>query len=112
MIWMLDTNILVYFTNRKPGFEKIARRMSGRTPGEVRLSAITLAELRFGIARGEFRPIDVNTMTQVLVAPMLTLIIWKHSVGPCPRAELEPLAFLDTFLDMALHGLLPATPAV
>jgi tRNA(fMet)-specific endonuclease VapC len=55
MIWMLDTNILVYFTNRKPGFDKIARRMSGRSPGEVRLSAITLAELRFGIARGEFR---------------------------------------------------------
>jgi len=55
MIWMLDTNILVYFTNRKQGFEKIARRMSGRSPGEVRLSAITLAELRFGIERGEFR---------------------------------------------------------
>ena len=55
MIWMLDTNIMVYFTNRKPGFEKIARRMSGRSPGEVRLSAITLAEMRFGIERGEFR---------------------------------------------------------
>src|SRR3954464_9558523 len=55
MIWMLGTNILVYFTNRKPGFEKIARRMSGRSPGEVRMSAITLAELRFGIARGKFR---------------------------------------------------------
>jgi tRNA(fMet)-specific endonuclease VapC len=55
MIWMLDTNILVYFTNREPGFEKIARRMSGRSPGEVRLSSITLAELRFGIERGEFR---------------------------------------------------------
>jgi len=55
MIWMLDTNILVYFMNRKPGFEKIARRMSGRSPGELRLSAITLAELRFGIERGEFR---------------------------------------------------------
>lgn len=55
MIWMLDTNILVYFMNRKPGFEKIARRMSGRSPGEVRSSAITLAEMRFGIERGEFR---------------------------------------------------------
>src|SRR5688572_2411903 len=55
MIWMLDTNILIYFMNRKPGFEKIARRMSGRSPGELRLSAITLAELRFGIERGEFR---------------------------------------------------------
>ena len=55
MIWMLDTNILVYFINRNPGFNRIARRMSGRSPGELRLSAITLAELRFGIERGEFR---------------------------------------------------------
>ena len=55
MIWMLDTNILVYFMSRKPGFDRIARRMSGRSPGELRLSAITLAELRFGIERGEFR---------------------------------------------------------
>jgi AcrR family transcriptional regulator len=70
--------------------------------------------LERGIARGEFRRIDVNMMTQVLVAPMLSLIMWKHSIGPCPRTELEPQAFLDTFLDMALHGLLPAatvTPA-
>jgi AcrR family transcriptional regulator len=62
--------------------------------------------LERAIERGDFRPIDVNLMTQVLLAPMLMLITWKHSVGPCPRAELEPLAFLDTFLDMALHGLL------
>ena len=55
MIWMLDTNILEYFTSRKAGFEKIARRMSGRSPGEVRLSAITLAEMRFGLTKGEFR---------------------------------------------------------
>jgi tRNA(fMet)-specific endonuclease VapC len=55
MISMLDTDILVYFTNRKPGFEGIARRMSGRSPGEVRISAITLAELKFGIERGKFR---------------------------------------------------------
>lgn len=55
MIWMLDTNILIYFANHKPGYERIARRMSGRSPGEVRLSAITLAELTFGIENGEFR---------------------------------------------------------
>jgi hypothetical protein len=42
---------------------------------------------------------------------MLTLIMWRHSVGPCPRAELDPHAFLDTFLDMALHGLLPPPSA-
>jgi hypothetical protein len=64
--------------------------------------------LERGIARGDFRAMDITLMTQVLMAPMLMLITWKHSVGPCPRAELEPLAFLDTFLDMALNGLLPA----
>jgi len=64
--------------------------------------------LERGIARGDFRPINVPIMTQVLFAPLLALITWKHSIGPCPRAELDPQAFLDTFLDMALHGLLPA----
>jgi AcrR family transcriptional regulator len=64
--------------------------------------------LERAIERGEFRPMNVTVMTQVLVAPMLMLITWKHSVGPCERTELDPAAFLDTFLDMALHGLLPA----
>ncbi|WP_305821660.1 TetR/AcrR family transcriptional regulator [Massilia brevitalea] len=63
--------------------------------------------LERGIARDEFRAINVTQMTQVLMAPMLMLVTWKHSVGPCERGDLEPLAFLDSFLDMALHGLLP-----
>jgi tRNA(fMet)-specific endonuclease VapC len=55
MIAMLDTDILAYSANRRPGFERVARRMSGRSPGEVRISAITLAELKFGIEKGELR---------------------------------------------------------
>jgi hypothetical protein len=39
------------------------------------------------------------------------LVTWKHSVGPCDMGQLEPRAFLDSFLDMALHGLLPAPAA-
>jgi AcrR family transcriptional regulator len=63
--------------------------------------------LERAIARGEFRPVNVQLVTQVMIAPMLMLITWKHSVGPCDRADLDPPSFLDTFLDMALHGLLP-----
>jgi tRNA(fMet)-specific endonuclease VapC len=66
MIWMLDTNILVYFANRGAGFERIVRRMSGRSPGEVRLSAITLAELRFGIENGKFRTENKATLDGLL----------------------------------------------
>jgi len=50
VIWMLDTNTLIYFVNRGPHFDRVARRMSGKSPGELRMSAITLCELRFGIA--------------------------------------------------------------
>ena len=64
------------------------------------------------VARGEFRAVDVALMTQVLIAPMLMLITWKHSVGPCNQGQLEPMAFLDAFLDMALYGLLPAPAPV
>ena len=32
MIWMFDTDILIYFVNRKPGHERIARRMSASAP--------------------------------------------------------------------------------
>jgi AcrR family transcriptional regulator len=64
------------------------------------------------VERGEFRPIDVAVMTQVLIAPMLMLMTWKHSIGPCDQNHLDPQAFLAAFLDVALHGLLPpATPA-
>jgi AcrR family transcriptional regulator len=67
--------------------------------------------LERGIERGEFRAVDVVQATQVMVAPILTLITWKHSVAPCDRGELNPDAFIATFLDMALYGLLPAGSA-
>jgi AcrR family transcriptional regulator len=66
--------------------------------------------LERAVARGEFRPVDVTVTTQVLIAPLLMLVTWKHSVGPCEQSRLDPLAFLDAFLDMALHGLLPPAP--
>ena len=53
MIWLLDPNTLAYLINRSPGAERIKRRLSGRSPGEVRLSAITLSEVQYGLARGD-----------------------------------------------------------
>lgn len=66
MIWMLDTEILIHLINRKENFDRIARRMSGRSPGELRLSAITLAELSFGIEKGKFRSENRKTLVELL----------------------------------------------
>ena len=67
--------------------------------------------LQRAVTRGEFRPMNVTMMTQVLIAPMLMLITWKHSIGPCNQEELDPMGSLEAFLDMALHGLLPGPAA-
>jgi len=53
MIWLLDTDTLAFLIDRAPGAERIKRRLSGRSPGEVRLSAITLAEVDYGLESGE-----------------------------------------------------------
>jgi AcrR family transcriptional regulator len=76
-------------------------------------SRMMASMLERAIARGDFRPVDVSATTQVLIAPMLMLMTWKHSVGPCDSADLDPQAFLATFLDMALNGLAaPTTSAL
>ena len=76
-----------------------------------RSTAMIAGMFERAIARGEFRPVDASVMTQVLIAPMLMLITWKHSVGPCSQDGLDPMVFLEAFLDMALHGLLPVPAA-
>lgn len=61
-----------------------------------------------GVTRGEFRNVDILQMTQVLIAPMMMLNVWRHSaVAPCEEGELQPQAFLENLLDLTLNGLLP-----
>jgi len=55
MIWLLDTNTLIYFAKRSTGYERIARRLSGRSPGEVRMSSVTLSELEYGVENSRHR---------------------------------------------------------
>ena len=48
MKYMLDTNIIVYIINNKP--EKVFKRFREHEPGDLCISAITMAELEYGIA--------------------------------------------------------------
>lgn len=66
-----------------------------------------------GVARGEFRPVDVRETVHALVGPLVFLALNKHSLGACSIAfALEPREVIDALLDMALNGLLavPASP--
>jgi tRNA(fMet)-specific endonuclease VapC len=49
MLYLLDTNIFISLT--KGQFPVIADRVRTFGPGDIGISAITLAELEFGIAK-------------------------------------------------------------
>jgi len=66
VICLLDTNTVSFLVNRATNYERITRRMSGRSPGELRLSAITLAELRYGFKAGEVRVSKASALDEFL----------------------------------------------
>ena len=73
-------------------------------PGKELLKRV----LQRGIDRGEFRAMDLDTAVYSLIAPMIFLLMWKHSMAPCcpPSDRLDPVAFLDTQVDLLLGGML------
>ena len=51
MRYMLDTNICIYLIKQKP--EKVLRHFKAHSVGEIGISSITLAELRYGVERSQ-----------------------------------------------------------
>ena len=49
MKYMLDTNICIYIIKQKP--EKVLRHFRNNSIGDIGISSITLAELRFGVEK-------------------------------------------------------------
>ena len=61
--------------------------------------------LQRGIDSGEFRGIDVETAIDVIFAPVLMMVIWRYSLGACCGTVHDPQVYLDTHLDLVVHGL-------
>jgi AcrR family transcriptional regulator len=61
--------------------------------------------LQRGIAGGEFRAIDVETGIDVIFAPVLMMLVWRYSLGACGCGSHDSAVYLNTHLDLVLHGL-------
>lgn len=97
------------------GISKLMMAESGNFPeiakfyhDEVisRGNAMIARVLERGIARGEFRPIDVHQATNIIAAPVVMLMLWKHSFTACRPEPISAPDFLNTFIDLLFHGLL------
>jgi len=68
--------------------------------------------LERGIRKGEFRKVDVETAIDVIFAPLLMMVIWRYSLGPCGCIQHDPESFMQTHLDICLNGLTPGNAPV
>lgn len=73
-------------------------------PGERAIGAI----VQRGIARGEFRPVDVPTVVHSLLLPMVMMCLHKHSIGACSahKMDVEPHRFMRDHVELVLRGVL------
>ncbi|WP_418320336.1 TetR/AcrR family transcriptional regulator [Piscinibacter sakaiensis] len=64
--------------------------------------------LQRGIDRGEFRALPVQPTAMNLLAPVIFLMLHKHSFGACSQSQqiVDPAAVIATQIDLVLHGLL------
>jgi AcrR family transcriptional regulator len=74
-------------------------------------NAMIMRMLERGIERGEFRRINVSQAMNLICAPMLMLMMWKHSFSACRTEPISPDDYLNSFIDLFLHGLLNERPA-
>lgn len=70
--------------------------------------ALVGGALERGIAQGLFRPVDVASAVQVLMAPLLLLSVWRTSFSVCDADACRPDKYLPTYFDLILNGLLLA----
>jgi TetR/AcrR family transcriptional regulator len=61
-----------------------------------------------GVKSGEFRKVDLDYAVYAVLAPIMFLIMWKHSLGLCcPSSEtIDPEAYLKVQADIVVQGLL------
>ncbi|HEX4986007.1 MAG TPA: TetR/AcrR family transcriptional regulator [Burkholderiales bacterium] len=65
------------------------------------------AVLEKGMKSGEFRRIDANYAMRMILAPLVYLLLWRHSFDFCDGKPVHPEKYLDQHLDLLVHGLKP-----
>lgn len=74
------------------------------------------AILQRGVSSGEFREVNRFATIESLIAPMIHIMLWQHSLAPCMRSPdhdaliANPHQFIDHHLDVMLTWLTQPGP--
>ena len=67
--------------------------------------AVFATVLERGMAAGEFERRDISTCIDVIIAPVLMLIVWRHSLAHCLMVQPDAKAYLAMHLELLRAGL-------
>lgn len=95
------TKLMLSEGNNFPELAAFYRREVVR-PGHALLRRI----LQRGVDSGEFGPIDVDHAIYAVIAPMMFLMLWKHSAAICvdDQTRIDPERYLQTQGELVLNG--------
>ncbi|NUM62214.1 MAG: type II toxin-antitoxin system VapC family toxin [Ignavibacteriaceae bacterium] len=104
MKYLLDTNICIYIIKKKP--ESVIKIFSKIKLGDVAISAITIAELYFGLAKSS-KPNENTIALQEFLQPLVTLDFNSDDavVYGRIRAELEANGQMIGAMDLLIAAI-------
>jgi AcrR family transcriptional regulator len=105
-----------YGGTRLAGITKLVVGESGNFPEMARFyneevvsgnQELITTILKRGMARGEFRQLDVDAVAHSVMAPLVLKSIWANSIEPCcgGAAAMDPDTFIAHHLEMVLRSL-------
>src|SRR5213594_3223651 len=58
-----------------------------------------------GIKNGEFRPVNVMVAAKLAMSPLMHAVVARHAFGSCMPEAFDVKKYLDTHIDLYLHGI-------
>ena len=106
MKYLLDTNICIYLIKSKP--PQVLQKFQAHSVGEIGISAITVAELQFGVQKSQYVEQNQHALQQFLLplicAPFDDLAAAAYGeIRATLEAQGTPIGSLDTLI--AAHAL-------
>jgi AcrR family transcriptional regulator len=67
--------------------------------------AVIERAVRLGTDSGEFRRMELDYVTRLVVAPLVLMAVWRHSFDFCDSHRLDADAYIEHHIELLLHGL-------
>lgn len=100
-MYLLDTNICIYIINQNP--KKAIEKISSLNPSEIKISAVTVAEMEYGASKSQNREKNRSALERFLSSfEIINFDTVDAEVYGIIRAELERAGNIIGAYDMQL----------